>query len=75
MTPCWNQQIVFTMKFPLPTHPMVVQIREDEIMMNNVIGTAVIHLDKISNSDSGGNGNNTAFYERFSFNARICFMF
>lgn len=45
---------MFTLKFPLTFHRLVIQLR-DEVMINSVIGRAEINLEDISNSDSGGN--------------------
>ena len=61
MMPCWNEQITFTLKFPTVSHPLVVQLRDDEIMTDNVIGTTVISMEKISNPDKRGNGLNNSF--------------
>ncbi|GIY90049.1 otoferlin [Caerostris darwini] len=52
--PVWNEQIVFTTKFPLPSGPIVVQVRDDDFMVNNDIGTVAIPLEKISSSNDHG---------------------
>ncbi|GBN24521.1 Otoferlin [Araneus ventricosus] len=52
--PVWDEEIVFTTRFPLPPEPIVVQVRDDDFVANNDIGTAVIPLDKISSSDEYG---------------------
>ncbi|GFY67256.1 otoferlin [Trichonephila inaurata madagascariensis] len=54
LSPEWNEEIVFTTKFPLPTEPIVVQVRDDDFVINNDIGTVAIPLDKISCSDEHG---------------------
>ncbi|CAL1294168.1 unnamed protein product [Larinioides sclopetarius] len=52
--PVWDEEVVFTTRFPLPPEPIVVQVRDDDFMANKDIGTAVIPLDKISSSDEHG---------------------
>ncbi|GFT88063.1 otoferlin [Nephila pilipes] len=54
LSPIWDEEIVFTTKFPLPPEPIVVQVRDDDLVVNNDIGTVVIPLDKISSSDEHG---------------------
>lgn len=54
MTPCWNEQITFTLKFPIGENLLVMQLRDDQVIANNVIGTTVIPMDRISNPDKGG---------------------
>ncbi|GIX67549.1 otoferlin [Caerostris extrusa] len=44
--PCGDEQIVFTTKFPLPLGPIVVQVRDDDFMVNNDIGTVAIPLKR-----------------------------
>ncbi|KAF8769949.1 Otoferlin like protein [Argiope bruennichi] len=52
--PVWEEEVVFTTKFPLPPEPIIIQVRDDDFVGNNDIGTVVIPLDKISSSDEQG---------------------
>ncbi|XP_035221296.1 otoferlin-like [Stegodyphus dumicola] len=52
--PCWNEQIVFTVKFPLPLEPIVLQLRDGDTVLNNILGEIYVSLDKISNPGEKG---------------------
>lgn len=53
-TPVWNEQIVFTEMFPPLCQRIKIQLRDNDPVHPNVIGTHFIDLKSISNDGERG---------------------
>ena len=52
--PVWNEQIVFTEMFPPLCRRIKIQLRDNDSVNGDVIGTHFIDLSKISNDGEKG---------------------
>lgn len=53
--PVWNEQIVFTEMFPPLCQRIKIQLRDNDPVHPNIIGTHFIDLKTISNDGEKGN--------------------
>jgi len=52
--PVWNEQIIFTEMFPPLCRRIKIQLRDNDSVNSDVIGTHFIDLSKISNDGEKG---------------------
>ena len=59
--PVWNEQIIFTEMFPPLCRRIKIQLRDNDSVNGDVIGTHFIDLSKISNDGDKGRLASTLF--------------
>lgn len=64
-TPIWNEQIIFTEMFPPLCQRIKIQLRDNDPVHPNIIGTHFIDLKSISHDGEKG------IYCFFDFNLRV----
>ena len=72
--PVWNEQLVFTEMFPPLCRRLKIQLRDNESVNDDVIGTHYIDLAKVSNEGEKGEMPSGRQFDQYS-NLADCIYF